>query len=1281
MVEFAQNPVAAIEGTIGPLGRDQSSIQVYFNLPGEVGNAALQPETSAISENYVHEEAWTEDEIATIMQALDGIEELIDVTFVRTTDKAAADLDFVKNNNVESSTGSSRSFLVTENGETHRESTIVINHTISSLSLWRSPWSGGYEIGTYGYQTLLTQIGGALGLGFPYNEGNGSEILRSLSPTEPFARGQDGLNDSINSVMASGIGWDVYDTVNFQSGARGTMGAWDIAALQNIYGANENTNSEDNVYILTDNFVVNPSYYKTIYDTGGEDWIIAGSLYSPGLTVFSDVQIDLRAATLDYDGETSGGPVSFTFGAGNTVEQDGFTIAAGSIIENAQGDYGDDTLIGNVHANILIGKNGDDLFLPGLGEDTLDGGDGTDEYAGTVAELNGDTILNITDNDRIFVYGVQYTDADLSVILEGGVVKLIADTGAQGERLEIILGPDIGLAPSEYRLFTSPRGADTIITFAQTDDHSNTIAGATPFKASGISSFADADEVLYGVIEEAGDVDVFDNFDVLFDGTLLEVLGAEAGGGTLQNPIIEIYDGMGNLEFSDAGSGPGGAARVIIPEYPDPGLLTDPTDRYIFVRGANGETGTYTLRGVNEDDLTDTLPESDFLVLDDTVEIYVDRAPLDAELEAQGDVDVVKVTLAEGGLYVIDAKAEANRFGSKVDTKIELYDLAGNLLASDQDSGEGTDAQLTYTAQTSGSHYAFITSEGTAEAQQTGEYIADLRVVDDYGNSFQDAFILDTAGTKINGALEFGTDVDFFGALLVEGETYTIRMENSGGDQLTLYDPFLRERGSFEFDFFFSPSREYTATTTGLHYFEFKKEFASGVRAYTLSVSGGPDIPVATNEDDTVLGTNNSELIYGYAGDDEIRGLNGADTINGGDGNDLIDGGLDDDTITGGAGDDIFVMRPGDGDDIITDFEKSSGSSDGDKLDITAHDIAFSDIGFAQEADGLRIGLGSDSVLLQGSNLTALDVSDFIGGGVAQDPRSDFNADSTDDVLWRRDDGAVAIWEMADAGRVGTAGLGSLSTRWDAAALGDVNGDGTSDIIWRRDDGAVAVWTLDDSARSDTNGLGSLGSNWQVAGAGDFNGDGTDDILWHRDNGAVAVWTLEDGARADTGGMGQLNTAWQIGGVGDFNGDGTDDILWRRDDGSVAIWSVDDTARSASSGLGRISNAWEIAATGDFDGDGTDDILWRRDTGAVAIWTLDGSEKSATSGLGSLSLDWDIIGSGDYNGDGTDDILWQRDTGAVAVWTIEDSARSDVSGLERLPTGWEPQLLFGDDLG
>ena len=402
MSVIANNAVESVSSQLSKLGQNQQQIKVYFNAQDEIGNAELDPTYGGPADAMRNEEAWSTDEIDTILGALADIETLIDVQFVVTTDKSEADIDLVKNDDIGSTTGYVSHFLVDDGDEIYRASTIVINHTISSLALYRSPWSGGYEIGTYGYQVLLTMLGGALGLALPYSDTNGSKILPGLSPTTPFARGPDGLNDTINSVMAQGIGWDKFDTVNFQSGARGTFGAWDIAALQAKYGAVPDTNPGDTVYTLTDNFISSPSYFKTIYDTGGEDWIVAGnSLLGIATRVFSDVQIDLRAATLDFDPVTSGGPVSFTFGAGNTVNPDGFTIAFGTIIENARGDFGDDTLIGNHVANILEGQEGDDLFLPGLGADTMDGGAGTDEYAGTVEELFGDTILNIEGNDRV----------------------------------------------------------------------------------------------------------------------------------------------------------------------------------------------------------------------------------------------------------------------------------------------------------------------------------------------------------------------------------------------------------------------------------------------------------------------------------------------------------------------------------------------------------------------------------------------------------------------------------------------------------------------------------------------------------------------------------------------------------------------------------------------------------------------------------------------------------------------------------------------------------------
>jgi Ca2+-binding RTX toxin-like protein len=80
-------------------------------------------------------------------------------------------------------------------------------------------------------------------------------------------------------------------------------------------------------------------------------------------------------------------------------------IADWSIVENAYSGSGNDRLVGNDAANILISGDGNDTIQGGLGNDTIDGGMGADTvvYAGNKAEYgmswdpNTET-LTITDN-------------------------------------------------------------------------------------------------------------------------------------------------------------------------------------------------------------------------------------------------------------------------------------------------------------------------------------------------------------------------------------------------------------------------------------------------------------------------------------------------------------------------------------------------------------------------------------------------------------------------------------------------------------------------------------------------------------------------------------------------------------------------------------------------------------------------------------------------------------------------------------------------------------------
>ena len=87
--------------------------------------------------------------------------------------------------------------------------------------------------------------------------------------------------------------------------------------------------------------------------------------------------------TLRSDAYSAGGHFSklyVTDAAGKvTATQDGgYSIANGSVIENATGGDKADTLIGNEHDNVLSGNKGADALYGGHGNDTLNGGDGHD---------------------------------------------------------------------------------------------------------------------------------------------------------------------------------------------------------------------------------------------------------------------------------------------------------------------------------------------------------------------------------------------------------------------------------------------------------------------------------------------------------------------------------------------------------------------------------------------------------------------------------------------------------------------------------------------------------------------------------------------------------------------------------------------------------------------------------------------------------------------------------------------------------------------------------------
>ncbi|MCY7279803.1 MAG: M10 family metallopeptidase C-terminal domain-containing protein, partial [Sphingomonas bacterium] len=130
------------------------------------------------------------------------------------------------------------------------------------------------------------------------------------------------------------------------------------------------------------------------------------------------------------------------------------SIALGTIIENAIGGSGNDTLIGNDANNLLDSGGGNDSLNGGAGSDTLTGGSGIDTltsgsgadiFRDTRSGFAGDTITDFTTADRIVISdatlagftfnltGSTLTYGGGSLTLTGGVSgQLVASAAAGG---------------------------------------------------------------------------------------------------------------------------------------------------------------------------------------------------------------------------------------------------------------------------------------------------------------------------------------------------------------------------------------------------------------------------------------------------------------------------------------------------------------------------------------------------------------------------------------------------------------------------------------------------------------------------------------------------------------------------------------------------------------------------------------------------------------------------------------------------------------------------------